>query len=150
MATLTPPTRHRAAAMAKRRRAGNTILGVFFLAVLLFPIYWMVNGALQSGSSLFDLSLVPTHPTLDAFRKAWKDQSANLRTSTVIAIGTTILCLLVATPAAWGLTRRRSRATSTFLLGVLITQMIPGIVIANGLYAGFVRFDLLNTRRGLI
>lgn len=128
----------------------NTAIGVLLLSIMLFPVYWMVNAALQPNTTVLETTLFPLHPRFDAFAAVWSTQAPNLRTSLIIALGTTLLCLLVATPAAYGLSRRGVPGASTYLFGVLLTQMIPAIVIANGLYAGFIRFGLLNTHVGLI
>ena len=65
---------------------------------------------------------------------ALRDQGRNLVTSMIIAIGTVVLTLLIATPAAYALAQFRFRWVGSALLAILISQMIPGIVIANGLY----------------
>jgi multiple sugar transport system permease protein len=71
-------------------------------------------------------------------------------TSMVIGLGTVVVTLLVATPAAYGLARFRMRGTGVFLLVLLVTQMIPTIVIANALYTLFNDTGLLNSYLGLI
>ncbi len=68
----------------------------------------------------------------------------------IIGLGTVVLTLVIATPAAYGLARFRMRGTRAFLLVLLITQMVPGIVIANALYTLFNNVGLLNSYVGLI
>jgi multiple sugar transport system permease protein len=67
-----------------------------------------------------------------------------------VAIGAGLVSLAIATPAAYALTRFRLRGSKAILLGVLITQMIPGIAVANALYAAYSKIGLLNAIPGLI
>jgi multiple sugar transport system permease protein len=127
-----------------------TVLGVLFLAVMIFPIYWMVNSSLQANAGAATTSWFPFQPTFDGYITAFQQQTQNFLSSMVIALGTVIVTLLFATPAAYGLARFRMRGTGAFLLVLLITQMIPTIVIANALYTLFNDVGLLNTYPGLI
>ena len=58
--------------------------------------------------------------------------------------------LLIATPAAYALAQFRVRGAGVVLFGILISQMIPGIVIANALYTAYSDLGLLNSIPGLI
>ncbi|MEU6721839.1 carbohydrate ABC transporter permease [Nonomuraea sp. NPDC046802] len=132
------------------RRLPMTVLGVLFLAVMLFPVYWMVNSSLQSSSGAATTAFFPIRPTLEGYAKAISEQGGNFVTSLTIALGSVVLTLVVATPAAYGLARFRTRGTNVFLLVLLVTQMIPVMVIANALYPLFNTLNLLNDVTGLI
>ncbi|MEV0387483.1 carbohydrate ABC transporter permease [Nonomuraea sp. NPDC050643] len=132
------------------RRLPMTALGVLFLTVMIFPVYWMVNSSLQANSGAAATSFFPSSPTLSGYATAISEQGANFVTSLIIAVGTVVLTLLVATPAAYGLSRFRTRGGNVFLLVLLVTQMIPAMVIANALYPLFNSLNLLNNVFGLI
>jgi multiple sugar transport system permease protein len=68
----------------------------------------------------------------------------------LIAVGTVVLTLLIATPCAYALAQFRFRWINWALLAILISQMIPGIVIANALYTLYENIGLLNSIPGLI
>ncbi|MFD0471286.1 carbohydrate ABC transporter permease [Nonomuraea thailandensis] len=127
-----------------------TALGVLFLAVMLFPVYWMVNSSLQSSSGATTRDWFPLDATLSGYARAITEQGQNFVTSLLIALGTVVLTLIIATPAAYGLSRIRSRGANTFVLVLLITQMIPAMVIANALYPLFNSLFLINNVFGLI
>ena len=76
-----------------------TVLGVFFLTVMIFPVYWMVNSSLQAGSGAATGDFFPIHATLDGYATAISEQGRNFVTSLVIALGTVVLTLVIATPA---------------------------------------------------
>lgn len=146
-----PPVNH-AAALRKKviRTRGSTILGVLFLVVMLFPIYWMINASLQPSGNTLSASFLPLNPSFAGYEKAIADQGANLITSIIISLGTVVVTLAIAAPAAYALAQFHFRWISWALLAILIAQMIPGIVIANALYAAYNDLGLLNTYIGLI
>ncbi|MCY1694335.1 carbohydrate ABC transporter permease [Curtobacterium sp. SL109] len=117
---------------------------------MVFPVYWMVNTSFQATSGAATATWFPLAPTLAGYRAALEQQGQNFVSSMVISLGTVVLTLAVATPAAYGLARFRMRGTRVFLLVLLITQMIPAIVIANALYTLFNNVGLLNSYVGLI
>lgn len=128
----------------------HTFFGVLFLVVMLFPVYWMVNASMQPGVATVDLSWFPTNPSLDGYRSAFASQGENLLTSLVVSIGAVLVCLVIATPAAYALSLYRVRGAQAVMFTLLLSQMIPGIVIANALYSAYNDLGILNTLPGLI
>lgn len=150
----------RSTAIGRRRaqrvrppRAGgvrHTLVAVLILAVFLFPVYWMLNVSLQESSGAVATPWLPTDLSLDGYSKALRDQGGHLLVSLAIALGTVFFSLLVATPAAFALAQLRIRGVGIVLLMILISQMIPGIVVANALYTAYSDLGLLNSVWGLI
>src|SRR5919201_6878675 len=116
------------------RKWGHTVVGVLLLALMLFPLYWMLNVSLQPSGSAVDTPLLPAHLSFDGYATAVREQGGHLVTSLVVGDGSVVFSLLVATPAAYALAHFRIRWATPVLFGILITQMIPGIVVANALY----------------
>jgi multiple sugar transport system permease protein len=135
---------------SRARRATNTVIAVAILIVLLFPLYWMVNIALQPGESLASTDWFPLSAGFGNFSRALSSQGGSLVTSLVVALGAVVVCLALAAPAAYGLARFRLPGSRTVVFGTLITQMVPGIVIANALYSAYVDLHLVNSLLGLI
>ncbi|MFI6345404.1 carbohydrate ABC transporter permease [Streptomyces sp. NPDC050560] len=131
-------------------RGANTAVAVVILVVLLFPLYWMVNIALQPGESLAATDWFPVSPGWDNFHRALSSQGGSLGTSLLVALGAVVVCLVLAAPAAYGLARFGLRGGRTILFGTLITQMVPGIVVANALYSAYVDLHLVNSLLGLV
>jgi multiple sugar transport system permease protein len=138
--------------MSVRRAPGaiRSAVAILLIAVMLFPVYWMLNISLQPSGNTLSATFFPTHPTLDGYRAALDDQGRNLVTSMLIASGTVVVTLVIAAPCAYALAQFRFRWISWALLAILISQMIPGIVIANALYTLYERLGLLNSVPGLI
>jgi multiple sugar transport system permease protein len=133
-----------------RRSWGNTVVGVLILAVMLFPVYWMVNVSLQPSGSAVGTPWFPVHLSFDGYATAVREQGGHLVTSLVVAVGSVLFSLLVATPAAYALAHFRVRGAGAVLFAILISQMIPGIVVANALYSAYNDLGLLNSIPGLI
>ena len=152
--TATQAVTIRTASVKGRNRGSRqwpmSVLGVVFLAIMIFPVYWMINSSLQANSGAANTSWIPFHPTFAGYQTAIRQQGRNLLTSLIVSTGTVLLALLIATPAAYGLARFRLRGMRWFVLLLIITQMIPAIVIANALYTLFNNVGLLNSDVGLI
>jgi multiple sugar transport system permease protein len=129
---------------------GSTAIGIVILAVMLFPVYWMINVSLQPGGSAVGTPWVPIHLNFSGYSTALSQQGRNLGTSLAVAIGSVVLSLAIATPAAYALAHFKVRLANTFLFAILLSQMIPGIVIANALYTAYNNVGLLNSIPGLI
>ena len=130
----------------------RTGIAVAIAVVLLFPVYWMVNASLQPSGALLKPSpaLVPTPGTLDGYRTALATQQGHLLASLLVALGTVVISLAVAAPAAYALAQLRVWGGTAVLFAMLIVQMVPGIVMANALYAVFSRLGLIDSYLGLI
>ncbi|GGS31528.1 ABC transporter permease [Streptomyces humidus] len=128
----------------------STVVGIALLALMLFPVYWMVNASLQPAGNTLQRTWFPSHPDLSGYVTALRDQGRNLVTSLVVALGSVVLSLGLAAPAAYALTQFRLRGADLVLFGILITQMAPGIAVANALYGAYNDLGLLNSYLGLI
>ncbi len=137
----------------RRRRRGWmwTFVTIAVLAVYLFPVYWMVSASLQPSANSVDTAWFPASPGLGGYEKALDDAGLDgLRVSILVSLGSVLVTLLVAIPAAYALSRLRSRAVSIALILLLLAQMIPSVVLATSFYAMFNSWGLLNTFLGLI
>jgi multiple sugar transport system permease protein len=135
---------------ASNRGWPSTLVGIVLLALMLFPVYWMVNASLQPTGNTLQGDWFPFHPDFSGYATALRDQGRNLVTSLVVALGSVALSLGLAAPAAYALAQFRIRGTNLVLFGILITQMVPSIVVANALYSAYNDLGLLNSYLGLI
>jgi multiple sugar transport system permease protein len=110
----------------------------------------MVNVSLQQSGASAGSFWFPEAVSWLGYAEALRDQSRHLLVSLVVASGSVVFSLLVAVPAAYALAILRIRRANAFLLGILISQMIPGIVVANALYGAYTQIGLLNSVPGLV
>ncbi|GAA1857944.1 carbohydrate ABC transporter permease [Actinomadura bangladeshensis] len=130
----------------------KTAIALLLTAIMLFPVYWMLNNSLTRDEDMRRTppSFFPAHPTLDGYRAVLDQQLPYLGTSLLVGLGTVLLTVVIAAPAGYalGLLRPRGSGALSFLL--LAAQMIPGIIMAMGFYAIYLNLGVLNTLPGLI
>ncbi|MCU1572279.1 MAG: carbohydrate transporter rane protein 2, family [Micrococcaceae bacterium] len=151
LSTLRVPGRTAGASVApERRRWWSTVLALLFLAIMLFPVYWMINASLQPNGTTLQTSWLPLSPDFSGYATAVSQQGRNLVTSLLVSLGSVVVCMAIAAPAAYALAYFKVRGAGVVLFAILISQMIPGIVVANALYTAYNDLGLLNSIPGLI
>lgn len=80
-----------------------TVAGIALTALMLFPVYWMLNVSLtpQRNMRKSPPDLFPLHPTFEGYRAVLNDQLPYLGTSLLIGLGTVALTLVLAAPAGY-------------------------------------------------
>ncbi|TXK19995.1 carbohydrate ABC transporter permease [Homoserinibacter sp. GY 40078] len=119
---------------------------------MLFPLYWMINVSLTQPDRLRKdpPDLFPVNPTFEGYTRVVQDQLPYLFTSFVVGLGTVVITLALAAPAAFALAKLRPRGGRVLDFVMLIAQMIPGIIMAMGFYLIFYSWGLLDSIPGLI
>lgn len=123
------------------------ILVVFTLAFV-FPLYWMITGALKTPEELAQMppTLIPADPSPDAFFEAWDlfDIGTLLANTAYYSLGGWIVCMAVDVSAAYALSKLRPKFGNVILGMMLATLMIPAMVVLIPLYVTVVDLGLLN------
>ena len=135
---------------APRRAWWKTALGLLFTALMLFPVYWMVNVSLTPRAAIRDGGLVPSHPTLDHYAVVLQHQLPYLGTSVIIGLGAVLLTLTIAAPSGYALSRLVVPGRRVLSFALIVAQMVPAIVMSLGFYQIYSRLDILDTVPGLI
>lgn len=127
-------------------------IGVLLTAVMLFPIYWMINVSLTKASNMRKSppNLIPVDPTFDGYSAVIHQQLPYLGTSLLVGVGTVALTLLLAAPAGYSLAKLRPPGGGLLSFLLLLAQMIPSIVMAMGFYTIYIKLGILSTAWGLI
>ena len=68
----------------------------------------------------------------------------------MIGIGTAVLALLVAIPAAYAMGKLRVAGSGAVMFTLLIAQLLPAVVLTMALFALYARVGLINSYPGLI
>lgn len=138
-----------------RRQYALTTLAALIVLAYLFPVYWMVVTSLKEPPDIFASPprLIPDPVTFASYRDAVLGNSIVQRavlSSVIIATGTMVITLLLATPAAYALARLRLRGSGIMVLLLVLGQLLPAVVIAGPLFVLFRRLDLTNSYQALI
>jgi multiple sugar transport system permease protein len=131
-----------------------TVFSLFLLALFLFPIYWMIMTAIKPQSDIFAYP-----PQFFPQRADWSVWARTISStnipryflnSAIVGFGTTILTLLLAAPAAYGVAHLPLRGKWVIILVSLSSLMFPAIMLATPLFVIFSRLGLTDNYFGLI
>ncbi|MGM4990911.1 carbohydrate ABC transporter permease [Tardiphaga sp. 37S4] len=133
------------------------LIGIPVLIWTLIPIYHMFLFAISPKQDAFAGKLWPDHPTLNNFRIVFNQQHYFLRdfwaqffNSVVIAVAVGALTLVIATAAAFAISRLRVRGGRTVMNMALFTYFIPAAFLAVPMYRTMGNYGLLNNHWSLI
>ncbi len=143
--------------MRKLRRIALNGAGIAVALVTLFPIFWMVSTAFKPAAEIYSLTPrpLPAHPTWANFASVLNGSVigmpywAFLRNSLVVTLSSVAVSSLVALLAAVGVARFAFRFRTTYLIMLLIVQMLPQQALVIALYLDFRRLSLLDSLTGL-
>ena len=150
---MSPRTARRA------RKIGLNALGVLVALVTLFPIFWMVSTAFKPSQEIYSLtpSLLPAHPTFGNFTQVISGQASGIgtvwlffRNSLAVTLAAVLISSFLSLLASVAVARFRFRFRASFLIMLLIVQMIPGQALIIGLFREFDQLNLLQNLLGLI
>lgn len=119
------------------RRTAWCVVAVVISLVWVFPVYWMISSSLLPNTVLqsFVPTFFPTNGSLRNYSNALADGSfySALRMSLSITLVAVVGCLLFAFLGALAISRFRFRGRTSFVLAVLLVQMLPaeGLFIAQ-------------------
>jgi N,N'-diacetylchitobiose transport system permease protein len=141
---------------SQRSRAGtvaaNTV-GVLFVIVMAFPVYWVLNTAFKPASEVlsFTPSFWPEHPTLDNFVSAIKAPFflVDLRNGLIITSTAVAGAIVVGFLAALAIARFRFYGRRALIMVVLGVQLVPFLSLLIPLYLLLNRANLTNSLVGV-
>jgi multiple sugar transport system permease protein len=133
------------------------LIGIPVAIWTLLPIYHMVLFAISPKDSAFSGNLWPAHPTLHNFAVVFAQEHYYLRdfwqqlfNSLVVAIATGALTLLIATGAAFAISRLKVMGGRMVMNLALCTYFIPAAFLAVPMYRTMGLYGLLNSKWALI
>jgi N,N'-diacetylchitobiose transport system permease protein len=156
---VSTPDAGRARTSRRIRWASLNAFGVLIALLTLFPLFWMISTAFKPSPEIYSLapSLVPAHPTLGNFRAVISGQVSGIgsvwlffRNSLTVTLATVLVASLVSLLASVAVARFRFRLRASFLVMLLIVQMIPAQALIIALFLDFERLNLLQNLLGLI
>lgn len=133
----------------------ETLIAAISTILFLFPVYWMFTTSIKPMSAIFATppQLIPHEVNFDAYVKNFvgnPDIFHSFLNSFIVAVGTLVLTLLLASPAAYALARLKIRGKGLMMITLLITQMLPSIMLALPFFILFSKLNLLNSYTSLI
>ncbi|MBQ0884807.1 carbohydrate ABC transporter permease [Streptomyces sp. RM72] len=135
-------------------RTGQYVALLAYLVFLAFPFLWLISTAFKPPRELASLhpTWIPKNPTLDNFRQAFDEQPllrAGLN-SLLAALGAAVIAVLIATPMAYVMARRRGRLTKAATGWVVVSQAFPFVLLIIPLFLVLKNLGLINSVPGLV
>ncbi len=119
-----------------------------------FPAVWILLTSFKTEAELVakPISYWPRHATLDNYVKAFGDQPLlrYLGNSLAVALGSTVVSLVVAALAAYALARLNLRHRQLILTTIVASTMFPLVTLLVPIFETFRSLGLLNTYTALI
>jgi multiple sugar transport system permease protein len=133
------------------------LIGIPVLLWTLLPIYHLLLFAISPRDAAFSGNLWPEEPTLRNFQIVLNQDHyflihfwEQLANSLIVAVSTGFLTLLIATFAAFAISRLRVEGGRTVMNLALFTYFIPAAFLAVPMYRTMGIYGLLNSKWALI
>lgn len=140
----------------RNRRIGTALTYVVLLAVVvvvMFPLAWLVSTSFKLPVDYYASPPVwiPDSLTLQHYQRLFTTYDALpfIQNSLIIAVGNTILVLVLAVPAAYAMTQLRVGGTN-LAFWILTQRMLPPVASTIPLFFLFARLRLLDTHISLM
>jgi multiple sugar transport system permease protein len=136
-----------------RRRASDVLVTAVLVVVAVcfaVPLLWLLLAAVDPGATL--QLRVPDEPGLDNFAAVLTPETTlrPLLNSLVLCLSAAAITVVVATLAAYPLSRYQLRYGRPFLYTVLFATGLPLTAVMVPVYSLFARLDLVDTRYGTV
>ena len=134
-------------------RIGWTVLAWAIGLAIFFPILWTILTSFKTEAAaigppqLFGFDWTTENYTEVRARSPYFLHFMN---SVIISIGSTLIALVIAIPAAWAMAFSPTKRTRGLLLWMLSTKMLPPVGVLIPIYLMFRDTGLLDTRTGLV
>ncbi len=126
----------------------STLVLICYLAVLLLPIYWMLNMSLRDNNDIMSrMALYPSHPNIDNYIDILSDPAwywGYINSFAYVSINT-IISVVVALPAAYAFSRYRFLGDKHLFFWLLTNRMAPAAVFLLPVFQLYSALGLLDT-----
>ncbi|GAB1362355.1 carbohydrate ABC transporter permease [Rhodobacter sp.] len=143
-----------ARAVTPQRKALTTVAAWTVALLIFFPVLWMILTSFKTEPSAVAMppQLFTAEWTTQNYADVWarSDYPRFFLNSVVIAVGSTLLGLAVAIPAAWAMAFVPGKRTKDLLMWMLSTKMMPAVAVMIPLVLAFQKLGLFDTRTGLV
>jgi glycerol transport system permease protein len=121
---------------------------IFYLTLLLLPIYWMLNMSLRTNADIMrSFELFPSSMTLSNYAKIFADPSwySGYINSMIYVSINTVISLVTALPAAYAFSRFRFIGDKHVFFWLLTNRMAPPAVFLLPFFQLYSTFNLIDT-----
>jgi sorbitol/mannitol transport system permease protein len=141
-----------ARAVSTQRKLTVTFFAWLLALLIFFPILWTVLTSFKSEAEAIASppTLIPNWTLENYFEvQARSDYFRHFLNSVILSLGSTLLALLIAVPAAWSMAFSPAKRTKDILMWMLSTKMMPAVGVLVPMYLIFRDTGQLDNLFGL-
>jgi multiple sugar transport system permease protein len=143
--------------MTTQRRAlkgmGNGVLVVMILWTAI-PFYWMIATSLKYDKEIYgyEATLIPQRPTMANYATVFRETPylLYLRNSVVVAVGSTVLSMIIAVLGAYAIARLNFPGRALLARSLVFTYLVPTSLLFIPMFALMSMLRLTDSLHGLI
>ena len=143
-----------ARSVTPRRKIAYTALAWGIGLMIFFPILWTILTSFKTEATA--IANPPVFLNFDwtlenyAVVQERSDYMRYLWNSVILAVGSTLLGIIIAVPAAWSMAFVPGKRTKDVLMWMLSTKMLPAVGVLYPIRLILIEFNLLDTRAAMI
>ncbi|MBT5574205.1 carbohydrate ABC transporter permease [Alphaproteobacteria bacterium] len=141
-------------AVTTQKKILNSAISWALAIIIFFPIFWIVVLSFKTEGDAIrtPIEVLTSTWTFDSYAVVQErsDYFKHFSNSVIIAIGSTLLGIIIAVPAAWSMAFVPSKRTRGILMWMLSTKMLPAVGVLYPIYLIFIELGILDSRTGLV
>ncbi len=137
-----------------QRKILNTALSWTLAIIIFFPIFWILVLSFKTEGDAIrtPIEVLTSAWTLESYSivQERSDYLKHFTNSVIIALGSTVLGIIIGVPAAWSMAFVPSKRTRGILMWMLSTKMLPAVGVLYPIYLIFIELGILDSRTGMV
>jgi multiple sugar transport system permease protein len=144
-----PTDRHSGLA---RERLVIHVSATLLALLVLSPFLWLLVMSFKTNAEIFRFPpRLVFPPTLDNYAALWSSEfRGSFLNSLIVSTVSTLVSMVIGTPAAYALSRWTGRGGATITLWILASRMAPPIAFTIPYFLAYRHLELLDTLTGLV
>jgi ABC-type glycerol-3-phosphate transport system permease component len=129
-----------------------TVFLAFFTFLSIFPLFWLLSTSLRTGMDVYRVHLFPEKVLFDSYEYILMHSPFLIwfKNSVLVSLAATVVSLVVASLAAYSMSRFVTPWKRFISKSILMAYMFPGVLLLLPLFVLFVKLRLLDRQLGLM
>ena len=143
-----------ARSVTAQRKILSTAISWTIAIIIFFPIFWILVLSFKTEGDAIrtPIEVLTSTWTLESYSivQERSDYLKHFTNSVIIALGSTVLGIIIGVPAAWSMAFVPSKSTRGILMWMLSTKKLPAVGVLYPIYLIFIELGILDSRTGLV
>lgn len=127
---------------------------LLFIVFIIIPLFWALSVSFKEGKEVINgtFSILPSRLTFENYAYVWNTNKISMyfKNSLIISAASVIFVVLLAMLNGYALSHCQFKGKNAFILILLMTQMVPGILTLTPLFIMVKNMGLTDTRLALV